>query len=650
MNWWNVLEIPSYSDLKTIKKAYAKLLKVHNPEDDPQGYKKIREAYDEAVKYAKKNESSKQNNNKIEKNSNVDNSSFEDNKTKNEEIPKLTFEFKNNNHDNKTEKVKKPNKLNFEFEYNNYKDEKVKNKTNKKRPKLSIDDINFEHNNENKNLNEKMEEFLSELNLIYNDISLRRDINVWDELLNRDVVWNLHSIQIIENELLKFLLEHKYLPCNVWTMLRNNFNWTQNELKLYDKYPSEKIDEFLNNLKNPSELKYDYLDALESNGADKYLMLREQAYKMLKKKEYLEAKKYLFAAYALFNRDAELLRLIGDFYYDFNDYNNAFKFAKAAFKLNKFDFKSALHLGNILTMKKCFSKAIPHLELYLSFSSYNVIALTNLGYCYYYSNNFLKAREIFSKLLNISSENKIIKEYIQNIDLKLEGKDVRRLSFKTYKPKKKLMVDGKLVEKRSEFFIVFIIKRIIEYLIGHVKYLKIYAVIGIICIVLNCIYENRNTSNHPNDTYQNNMVQIKDDETFKAIKTNENLRKINDNMNVKLYVKNVKPINYFKLSNLSKDNMILSKEKIAAKNLNDKIESQLYLGIFNNTIIMFTDNSFQEDKLDENGGYILKGTVYDMDESVRYDIQNKCNNTYKENGLYWQGRNQFIDCSQILNK
>ena len=55
MKWWDVLKIPYDSDLKTIKRAYAKLLKVHNPENDAKGYQKLRESYDEAVKCAKRN-------------------------------------------------------------------------------------------------------------------------------------------------------------------------------------------------------------------------------------------------------------------------------------------------------------------------------------------------------------------------------------------------------------------------------------------------------------------------------------------------------------------------------------------------------------------------------------------------------------------
>ena len=65
MNWWDILEIDYDSDLKTIKRAYAKLLKINNPEDNPEGYQKLRQAYDIAIKYEK---SRRENPNKTENN------------------------------------------------------------------------------------------------------------------------------------------------------------------------------------------------------------------------------------------------------------------------------------------------------------------------------------------------------------------------------------------------------------------------------------------------------------------------------------------------------------------------------------------------------------------------------------------------------
>lgn len=52
MDFWYVLGIEPTKDEKTIKNAYRKQLKVCHPEDDPEGFKALRAAYDSAVKYA----------------------------------------------------------------------------------------------------------------------------------------------------------------------------------------------------------------------------------------------------------------------------------------------------------------------------------------------------------------------------------------------------------------------------------------------------------------------------------------------------------------------------------------------------------------------------------------------------------------------
>lgn len=49
MNCWITLGIEEYSDKKAIKMAYAKLLKVTKPDDDPQGFKELHAAYKEAL-------------------------------------------------------------------------------------------------------------------------------------------------------------------------------------------------------------------------------------------------------------------------------------------------------------------------------------------------------------------------------------------------------------------------------------------------------------------------------------------------------------------------------------------------------------------------------------------------------------------------
>ncbi len=50
---WNTLGIEPTNDLKVIKKAYAQKAKLCSPEDDPEGFQTLRDAYEFSQRYAK---------------------------------------------------------------------------------------------------------------------------------------------------------------------------------------------------------------------------------------------------------------------------------------------------------------------------------------------------------------------------------------------------------------------------------------------------------------------------------------------------------------------------------------------------------------------------------------------------------------------
>jgi hypothetical protein len=50
---WETLGIEPTTDESVIRRAYARELKQHRPDQDPQGYQQLREAFDAAKEYAK---------------------------------------------------------------------------------------------------------------------------------------------------------------------------------------------------------------------------------------------------------------------------------------------------------------------------------------------------------------------------------------------------------------------------------------------------------------------------------------------------------------------------------------------------------------------------------------------------------------------
>ena len=54
MNWpWNVLELPGPSELPEIRRAYAQKLKAVHPEEDPEGFQQLHDAYQQACRIAR---------------------------------------------------------------------------------------------------------------------------------------------------------------------------------------------------------------------------------------------------------------------------------------------------------------------------------------------------------------------------------------------------------------------------------------------------------------------------------------------------------------------------------------------------------------------------------------------------------------------
>ncbi|MBP3041681.1 hypothetical protein J9303_19765 [Bacillaceae bacterium Marseille-Q3522] len=222
MSAWDILEIEPTNNLAIIKKAYAKKLKIYHPEDDPEGYQRLREAYDRAVKrqkYTSREErrvitESEEIQAKHQENPSVEESTLADTEQieEYENEPLETTQFQDDYFD--IDEV----------------------------PTFSFADY------ENQQHEDPVDAFVSKAKNLYQDFHVRIDADKWDELLNSDVMWNIKLKGKISERLLSFFQEHHYLPKKVWQLLENNFHWNETAYEENISFSVNISDSFLTNL------------------------------------------------------------------------------------------------------------------------------------------------------------------------------------------------------------------------------------------------------------------------------------------------------------------------------------------------------------------------------------------------------------------
>lgn len=107
---------------------------------------------------------------------------------------------------------------------------------------------------------------------IYNDYPARIDPARWEELLKDDVCAALDTRPQAEEALLKFLMEHYYLPKTVWQVLDDAFSWVERAGELCENWPMEFVEQCLvNGVRMGQALSYDRFEpGLDASACDAY--------------------------------------------------------------------------------------------------------------------------------------------------------------------------------------------------------------------------------------------------------------------------------------------------------------------------------------------------------------------------------------------
>lgn len=293
MNCWKILSIEETDETALIKKAYAKQLKLHHPEDDPEGFQIIKEAYKEALKIVKTN--------KVH----IENKSIEK-----EEVNL-----------NKIEQ-------NIHYKNVNFEDKKL--------------DLNMERKRK------MIEEVFQSVARVYNNMESRVEIQYWQEILDRDIMWDLNYKETINYRMLDFLSGHKYLPKNIWMLLNSYFNFEEQSRSIAVTYDEAFVRHMFNEIENQSVLRYCYFDNHKDIAYEEYLKYREEAFNGIKKGQLEKARKYIDYAYDIYKNDPDLLCIRGEYYLKIRKNRLAKKQFKEAININPRDMETRFLMAESL--------------------------------------------------------------------------------------------------------------------------------------------------------------------------------------------------------------------------------------------------------------------------------------------------------------
>ena len=273
---------------------------------------------------------------------------------------------------------------------------------------------------------DSVEKFIDKVNEIYTNPLLRFNKEHWINLLTLPILNNTALNLSLENELIKYLYDHKYLPINIYKLLDSRFNWTSREKELKANISATVVDSLINIIKNPTPLTYNYLSNIDADKLDEYLDLREKAFLSLQNSTLETEKNYLFKAYSIYTKDLDLLKLIGTYYLNKNDNLMALNYFREAININSNDMYSLSKFGHLLAKTNQYTKAISYLEKYLKKlrNNIDIECIIDLAYCYHYSYELQKAKDLYKLLLKLRPWDLSIRVELENINSKISKDSV----------------------------------------------------------------------------------------------------------------------------------------------------------------------------------------------------------------------------------
>lgn len=314
---WELLGIEPTTEIRQIKKAYARELKLCSPEDNPVQFQTLRQVYERVLKYAEQ--------------------------AKSDSLAVETFNFENTVYiddvivdpSDKESIIAEKRYLNKQFADNKFSE--------------PIDEpiaADSAH-----------EKFIHQIYDLYEDFDTRIDPKKWDEVIKDEVLWDVETFRIIKTWFLDFLYDGHFVPREVLQTYHRYFLWDFNSDEYHQRYDEvylTYLKEQINGIITPG---YEYLTERDSEDISKYIRYREYGFACYLSGDLNNTYENVIKALDIIPDDPYLLCIFGA-YIDAKDTINGRKYIKLGAKLSDDPWRMFFFGGQLLHRLGKLKKAL----------------------------------------------------------------------------------------------------------------------------------------------------------------------------------------------------------------------------------------------------------------------------------------------------
>lgn len=410
MNIWLTLGIDPTDDMSLIRKTYARLLKIHHPEDDPAGYQRLREAYHEAMRWAKEQRqphpdtgSSREEASKATGAVDRD-EGFAGQAAGAAGITDRDKDFAGQDAGATDRNDGFPGQDAGIFE-DGHDDKPLADMSSLPRisawPEPEPDALPVDREQRRGS----REEFMAQLDALYQDLPSRLNVDLWLELLNQDALWQMDRENDLARNILSYLNEHYFLPEEVWDLLVGTFHWKELASEDPEAFLGElpKVYAYAVNRAPEARMSYSAVLAAGDVPFDTFFRYREALASALIRQEKEEAQQALAKALALFEADPDLLRLQTEYYWQAGDTEKSLAACEHYIRLAKPDNDMRLLRVRLLIQLERVSEALDQLDQIAAIAPELPEVLSLRGQCYRRQGRLDAAESTYNHLLELNS-------------------------------------------------------------------------------------------------------------------------------------------------------------------------------------------------------------------------------------------------------